>query len=311
MRNKFQKYLAIMVVLVLLITSFVVIVRPAFAIHKFWVEINDHTPGAVNGFKFHFSIEKLLRVHEYIKIIFPPGTTYTIPAERVPLLPVDPNDPCKACHGIPIINDLPDGSVELKYNTHIELDPSKAGYRDIAVSIPSDSPYQFRTPSIPGSYVYKIATQAEPKLIVSYPVEVFQSFISKPVLEIEPSKVEEIAGFSFDFKISAFGGLDPKSEDKIRIRFPKEFTFTKSAWEFHDDWITVNENNISRFPNIEHNNNDLIIVVPKEIKRGRNVTIKIDSRCGIKNPSSPGIYRLLVSTTRDTEWISSSEVEVK
>jgi len=311
MRNIFQKYLIIIVVAALVMAPFVTFVRPVFAIHKFWVEINDHTPGAVNGFKFHFSIEKLLQVHQYIKIVFPPGTTYTIPADRSPLIPEDPNNPCKACQGIPIIKDLPDGSVELKFNTHIELDPSKEGYRDIVVSIPSDSAYQFKTPTIPGSYIYKIATQAEQKLISSYPVDVFQSSITQPDLDIESSKSDEIAGFSFDFKISSFGRLDPKSEDKIKIRFPKEFIFTKSAGEIHDDWITVNENNISWFPDIEHNNNDLIITVPQEIKRGRSVSIKIDCRCGIKNPSLPGVYHILVSTSRDTEWISSSGVEIK
>lgn len=302
-----RKVFSILVVTCL--TLGIVAIKPTStrAITHFWMELSNPRTGANSEYKFHFSIEKRLAVHQYIKLVFPPGTTY----QKTPYIP-PPDNPCLACQGIPIIENFPDGSIGLKFNTHIELDPAKEGYRDIIVTLPGgvklldkDKKYyslEFFNPPNPGLYTYKIATQAEPHLVESESFKIQDYPLSSPQVDIEPILTKEKAGYSIDFDLNEF--CDMKAQkDTINLQFPKEVIFSKLTQNIHRDWITINESNLLEWPSIK--DNMLLIPIPFDLKSGQHVSIKIDSRVGITNPEKAGMYELKLMLSNIMEWTRS------
>jgi len=309
-KKLYRKFVVILCSLTLVFGVTYSKVTPVKAIYNFWVEVSDPSVGVIPTYKFHFSIEKKLEVHKYIKMIFPPGTTYTKdprPHNETSIL-FDPFEPYR---GVPIIGEEPDGSVSLQFNTHIERDPKKEGYRDIVVTIPYDTQYNIANPTKPGTYVYKIATQAEPRLIESYPVQIFKSTITTPIVDVEAPKTNDMAGFSLDFKTSSLGELNPEKKDFIRIRFPDGFVFTKGAWDIKPKFIMINATFLLDYPLGSIQGNDFLIPVPIRIRKGSQVSIKIDCRVGIKTATNRGSYQLLVATSKDTTFIPSTPFELK
>lgn len=306
-----KKVFSVLVVFCLLLGVSVSKPVPARAIHDFWMELSSPRPGANSIYKFHFSIEKTVKVHDWIKLVFPPGTTL----EKTPTFPPppEPPSPCRACQGIPIITNLADGSIELKFNSHIELDPSKEGYRDIVVTVPASfsipdknknkwMEHRFHNPAKPGFYIYKIATQSEPKLVESKSVSIQDYPLSCPIVQIEPIQPKEKAGYSIDFDLNEFCDMTAQL-DFISIQFPKEVVFSKTDEEIHRDWITVNESNLLEWPTIQ--DNVLTIPIPYDLKSGQHISIKIDSRLGIVNPEKTGTYELSIRLSNQIDWFRS------
>ncbi|MCE5223467.1 hypothetical protein LLG10_04665 [bacterium] len=93
------------------------------------VEVYPYTVNQPTEIKIYFEIAEKLRVHEWIKFLFSPGFQYTKPEQIIP------KPPCESCLDLPIVQVYSDGSIEFKFNSHIELDPSKEGYRDINVTL--------------------------------------------------------------------------------------------------------------------------------------------------------------------------------
>ena len=306
-----KKVFSILVVFCLLLGVSVIKPAPARAIHDFWMELSSPRPGANSIYKFHFSLEKTVKVHDWIKLVFPPGTTL----EKTPAFPPpsEPPSPCRPCQGFPIINNLADGSIELKFNSHIELDPSKEGYRDIIATVPASismpdkngnnwMEHRFHNPTKPGFYIYKIATQSEPELVESRPLKIQDYPLSSPIVQIEPIQLKEKAGYSIDFDLNEF--CDMKAgQDSINIQFPKEVVFSKTDEEIHRDWITVNESNLLEWPTIQ--DNVLTIPIPYDLKSGQHVSIKIDSRLGLVNPEKTGTYELSIRLSNQIDWFRS------
>lgn len=155
MKRKSFSLLAILVLLITLVISFPT--NKAFATKNVWVELEPNTCGSTATYKIHFRLEKTLRIHEWIKIIFPPGTE--LPKE------FPEPDPALLYNATPPEIDHEERS--FKFFSHIELDPDKVGYSDIVVTFPNT--VGIKNPSIPGEYTILICTQAEPEPIESIP----------------------------------------------------------------------------------------------------------------------------------------------
>jgi hypothetical protein len=297
-----RKVFSFLLVLCMMLGIFAIKPVPTKAINKFWMELSSPRAGANCEYKFHFSLEKKLEVHQYIKVVLPPGT-------RVIKTPSPAS--CVA-EWTPDIYTLADGSVEIKYNSHLELDPEIEGYRDFVVTIPAktvvadvDRKYyslEFFNPPNPGLYTYKIATQAEPNLVESKPVSILDYPLSSPIVDIEPNQPNVKAGYSLDFDLNKFCDLKA-GQDTINIQFPGEVIFSKLASSFHRDWITVNESNLLFLPMVR--DNLLIIPIPNDLKPGQHVSIKIDSRVGLTNPEKAGMYELNVRLSNQISWFRS------
>jgi hypothetical protein len=300
---KTRKLFTFLIVVTLLLGGFVAKPAPAKAINKFWMELSSPRPGANSAYKFHFSIEKRVKVHDWITLVLPPGSKYgqtSVPDRRPP-----GTDPCLPCN-IPIITNQPDGSIKFKFYIPIELDPTKEGYRDIRITLPSSFEssdikgenlitHRFYNPPNPGLYTYQIATQSEPTLVTSKPVSIEDYSISTPIIQIEPNQPKEKAGYSIDFDLNQFCDMTAR-QDFINIQFPEEVIFSKITSNIHRGWITINESNLLEWPTIK--DNLLSIPIPYNLKSGQHISIKIDSRVGIVNPEMGGAYELKI-------WLSS------
>jgi hypothetical protein len=117
--------LAILVLLITFVISFPT--NKAFATKNVWVELEPNTYLSNATYKIHFTIEKTLHVHEWIKIIFPYDTELP---EKFP----EP-DPALPYNATPPEIDHEERSI--KFFTHLELDPDKEGYSDILVTFPN------------------------------------------------------------------------------------------------------------------------------------------------------------------------------
>lgn len=132
-------------------------------------EVFPPTIGKPAEYKIHFEISKLLKVHQYIAFLFSPGFDYKRPSDMTPPLP-DPGNPCWSCKEKPIVEIWDDGSILFKFNSHIELDPSKEGYRHITVIITKEN--GISNPNESGIYDIQVKTQSEPNWVLAGTVEI-------------------------------------------------------------------------------------------------------------------------------------------
>ncbi len=193
----------------------------AHALKDLVVSVNPALPGALAEHKFHFTIEKRLKIHEWMKFKFPEGTRLPLEEDLPP-----PKLPCVPPPEIDHDNNI------IKIFTHVELDPEIFGYSDIIVTFPKD--LGIYHPETPGSYVFQFSTQAEPEWVKSKPVSiamkteqpVFHQFEFKMDLEyvgIEEStepweakvQLQNLPSLTGDFKNEGFF----VSQEELRILF--------------------------------------------------------------------------------------------
>lgn len=281
------------------------------ALEKVWMEVYPRRIGAKATYKFHFSLEKKLERKQWIGFVFPPGTTINppIPLEepardkRINELVNSISIGLKGGHHF--LESLSDGSILLKLQIQITLDPVILGSNDIQVTIPAEA--GFTNPSQAGIYFYKVATEAEPKFAVSESFVFVESQIITPSVVVDPPTFNQPASYKIDF-ITGDGGSLIRQNGYISISFPNDTKLTKLPSEIKKEWITIN--NIPLFVSPEGSNKLLKILTPIDILDGGKVTVKIDLKAGIINPSKPGFYRILVSSSTDLEWVKSEEYSI-
>ncbi|MDD4664158.1 MAG: stalk domain-containing protein, partial [Caldisericia bacterium] len=196
----------------------------------------------------------------------------------------------------------------LKFNSHIEWDPSKAGYSTMTVIIPEIAGIVL--PEKPGWHTYRFSTQAEP-VEISAQTEIVKSKIGeptgKPEVHLEPPTPGTEAKYVIGFNVGR-GGWLKEVIGLISIRFPKETQF--NLVEIPAEWVKVNGITPYSQPMISTKTKQISIMTPMEIQDTGRVTVEFDSRCGIINPSKIGKYQIEVSTSSDREWVESYEYEI-
>ena len=113
----------------------------ASAVEKVYMEITPNYTGTNAEYRFCFTIQKKLKVRQWIQLKFPKDIVF--PSE----IPDVPN-PYPYC---PINVEWDMENKTIRFESHIEIDPAVEGYRDIAVTIPTS--FQICNPEKPGSYV--------------------------------------------------------------------------------------------------------------------------------------------------------------
>jgi hypothetical protein len=138
MKPNKRKLLSLICCLLLILCLLPIQAPKVKAINNVWIEVMSRRVGMKATYKFHFSLEKTLAVHHYIKLIFPKEVTFP-PKDPNPPPPKDPGevppprDPTQPPGGSDPGQDLPIidyAENSLKFNSHIELDPSKEGYKE-------------------------------------------------------------------------------------------------------------------------------------------------------------------------------------
>jgi hypothetical protein len=188
-----------LVVAVIALGGFAYKPTPAKAIKNFTVTVSPKVVGKIASFRFQFTLEKTIEVHQWFEISFPKGTTLTPPIpeiekdrerkERLKEITdaISFNIPCTACMGLPIIEFPEDGTMTIKFHTPAEFDPADESNNPMVITIQDTA--GIVNPTEPGSYTYKIRNQQEPEYVESQPVEFAQYesknsylWLSNPVL---------------------------------------------------------------------------------------------------------------------------------
>lgn len=266
-------------------------------------------------YRFNVTIEKRLKVHAAITLVWPPGTIIDPPIpeeekkrkERLTQIIESMSiglSPCSACQGLPVIEETPEGGISLRFNTHIELNPEIEGYSDIVVTVPDTC--GFVTPPNPAKYQWKFSTGAEPSFVSSEPFEIVESAIGvpegMPVVEVRPSSFRANASYTITFNVGK-GGWLREGDGRIRVKFPEGTQFSED--EIKEKFLLVNGKPITNPPLAVRT--QLTFITPIEILDSGRVELFIDEGAGIINPPKPGEYVLEVSTIpADKEWVASA-----
>jgi len=159
MRLNLQKSWSILLA-IFLFFGFLILYSPSVkAIKNFTVDVQPAKISSVGTYKFTFTVEKNFNVHQYVKIVFPPGTILSPP------LPENEKErkqrlfemldyiyfgttPCGPCGSLPIFTTLADGSLEMKINTVIQYDVKENPV--VIVTIYPEVCIQ--SPAVPGEY---------------------------------------------------------------------------------------------------------------------------------------------------------------
>lgn len=318
MKGIFKKVVGGILSIILILGVMIFLPKSTSAIKNVWIEVLPRKVSTAATYKIHFTIEKTLKVHEWIKLMWPPDT-------KLPELPEDPHarnerlkqiiesmsiglSPCSACQGLPILDYK---EISLKFNTHIELNPNIPGYEDIVITVPAV--VGIVNPSKEGKYQFKIATQAEPTFVASAPYEIVESKIGVPegipAVEAVPPTYKVNASYKISFNVGR-GGWLAAGEGRIRIKFPTESIFTKKTGEIPDTAITINGEHPKDRPSVGQNT--ITVITPVEIPDSGRVEIIISEKAGIINPSKPGEYKVEVSTMPgDPDWVASKPFKIE
>jgi hypothetical protein len=280
------------------------------------VEVQPRRISARAGYKINMKLEKPLQVHDWIKIIWPKGTT-------LPELPENKSErnkeltrivesiyigtsPCSACQGLPVI-DYRENSI--RFNIHLELDPKNLGYEYVYIHVTER--VGIKNPQTPGQYQLKIQTQSESDSYDSHSYEIVDSKIGKPtgtpVVEVNPNGINHKASYSVSFTTGRGGELF-MNRSRIRMQFPLQTTLLKSNQEIPLSSIRVNGKALGQMPMIL--DTTITILTPLYIGNSESVEVQFDQEAGILNPSSPGSYQILVSTSEDPEAVHSNTYEI-
>jgi|GEM_PF-2200250 len=301
-----------------IIISFIVISSMLFAsstevkaIKNFFVSVQPKTTNTAVEYTFRFVLEKPLKVHEGVSIVFPPGTT---------LNPPIPNDrkegmerlsqisesiklsgcPCDAYQGLPIISFLNDSSMELKFNSYCEHDPASPDYVDTTITISKEA--GIMTPSQEGKYTFMIKTSQENVYIKSQSIGIGQSTVSKPAVSLTNSLQGAKTGFNIDFKIG-FTGEMLFSKGYYYIIFPDQTILPPKSTVYSYDMISINGYPVLKQPLWV--DKMLILPVVKAVKPSDEVHIRIEEQFGLINPFKTGEYTLEVYTTEELKKVQS------
>lgn len=161
--------------------------------------------------------------------------------------------------------------------------------------------FGIRNPTKSGDYYLQVATTREPTYITSFSYKIVESTISDLRVEVTPPVTKLEANYKISFKTGKNGALS--EGDEIYIRFPP---FTKFPNIVEKNLITINGTTLTKSPNIDISNRILTIYTPVKIKNEDFVEIIISKEAGIKNPDSPGDYRIRVWTKKEKTEINSS-----
>ncbi|MCE5223486.1 copper amine oxidase N-terminal domain-containing protein [bacterium] len=306
------------IIISIIVFSGVIFIQPnqVNAIKNFTVAIQPKTTNTAVTYTFRFVMEKPLKVHDSVFIVFPPGTTLNPP------LPVDKKEgikrlsqisesidlsdcPCDECPGLPIIGFLKDGSMELRFNSWCEYDPASPDYVGTTITISKEA--GIITPSQEGRYTFSIKTLHENIYMKSQSIGIGESTVSSPIVALTNSFQGAKSGLNIKFKIG-FTGEMTFSNGNYYIVFPTQTILPSQTAVYSYDMISINGYPVLKKPLWV--DKTLILPVVRAVKPGDEVIITIDDRFGIQNPFQTGQYRLEVYTSEELKKVLSEPYDI-
>ena len=156
-----------------------------------------------------------------------------------------------------------------------------------------------------GTYNLSVRTESENSAVNSTDLKISpEGVLSFSSIQVAVDTVNATTGFNIGF-FTGSGGALSATQDIIELVFP-ENTFIPS--NISRNTISIaNEQGFSANPtSLEINGRQLRMVTPVNIDNDSEVLITISTSAGIKNPSQPGPYTLLVQTRDASQTIIES-----
>jgi len=166
-----------------------------------------------------------------------------------------------------------------------------------SVTVVINSHAGLKNPTSAGSYEIKVWTSSDPAEVTST-VSISTSSISNVHITVLPPVANALSKYIITFSTGSAGALSP--EDSIYIKFPSA-TYIPSS--ISPASLLVNATVCS---SVAVSNNILRVYVPKMISSDTTVTLIIGKSAGIKNPSTPGSYKIAVHTDKETKDVESA-----
>ncbi len=156
-------------------------------------------------------------------------------------------------------------------------------------------------PATPGPHFISVST--EYGVFSSAPFNLDDTSVSTPEVEVEPDYVKACAEYEIMFRTSSdtSTGCGCRKKTVITLEFPAGFEFPNSI---DPDLIKVNGRALD---SVTVRGNTIVLTPNESLDAGDRVRIEILSGAGIKNPDTPGWYKIKVVTTSDripaeSEW---------
>jgi ArsR family metal-binding transcriptional regulator len=176
-----RKLFSILVTIAILFGSFIFKPTPAKAIKNFIVEVTPKVVGEVAEYKFNFTVEKELQVHDRITLLFPSGVVVpeipdwhnkkNMDKVREMLESIEMNgQKYFTCGGLPSILRLSDGSVEFSITSIYRYIPGSNDHDKVEITFMPK--FGIMNPSKAGSYVFKVKNNREQTYVESQLVEI-------------------------------------------------------------------------------------------------------------------------------------------
>ena len=161
--------------------------------------------------------------------------------------------------------------------------------------------FGIKNPTESGDYTLQVATSREPTYVTSYSYKIVESVLTDLVVEVNPPVTKVEAEYKIGFKTGKHGALS--DGDEIYIKFP---SYTKIPNDIDKNLITINRINLKKNVVIDSSNKTITIKTPVKIGNEESVEIIISKDAGIKNPDTPGEYKLKAWTEKEKTEVTSS-----
>lgn len=159
---------------------------------------------------------------------------------------------------------------------------------------------RIENPTHIGEYQLQVSTSSEPSYVLSQPYKIEYSKVSEVSVQLSSSIVNTVSEYTISFSTGVLGALST-GEDSIFIQFPSEVqlpnTIYTSRVSFNGEKgkvrLKLNENNVMQ------------LIVLQDVNAGEDITIDFAYDFGIKNPSQPGHYPLVIWTSKEPSHVTT------
>ncbi len=289
---KFKKYINLLLIFLLIagLFSYFYAVPKTEAVSSIKVTVMPNVVGQKAEYIITFKVSQTLSVGDNIFIVFPSNT----------LIPCSTCNPYIAAGNFTVNNVVPTQDVVANTGARslwIKSPVSVSAGGTVTVDIKKSA--RISNPTKPGEYQLQVATSNESYYILSEPYKIEYSKISNLNVQLGSSTVGEQSEYLVSFVTGALGDLE-KGLSSIFIEFPNEVQLPK---EIYTDKVSLN--NEKGKIRIKRNGNVLELILLEDISSNTQVTIDFTYAFGIKNPTSPGHYPLVVWTSKENIRVTS------
>jgi len=262
----------------------------ATSIYNLSVKVEPDQIGALATYTFSFktsSSGNLNANSREIHIKFPESSSFFVP----PTIPVSQVT----------VNNANPYRVDV-FGKEVKIVVAQAIQASSDVTVVIQSGAGIRNPTETNTYKVTVWTSSDPTPVDSPAFTIGPSSVSNVRVTVTPQIASMQAMYIITFQTGSFGTLS--QGDAIKIKFP-EGTYVPPS--ISPEKAKINNQSATL---VSTSGTTVSITVPFMIPSGYSVAVQFSSDSGIKNPSVPQKYKIVVSTSKETKEVESLLYEI-